>query len=118
SQAGLLIQRVGVEASASARVDVSPTYVWARVDARNRDCSCRIASRFWRTKLHFPFCGRLAPVTAQGGGFNWSMQHTRRHCGGRSVADEAKTADLLLVQPTSAHLGAVAQGGDAPPDRP
>jgi hypothetical protein len=35
-------------------------------------------------------------TTVIDGGFNWSMQHTRCHCGGRSVADEAKTAHLLL----------------------
>jgi hypothetical protein len=49
-------------------------------------------------------------LAALGGGFNWSMQHTRRHCGGRSVADEAKTAHLLLGQPTGTHVGALAEG--------
>ena len=40
---------------------------------------------------------------APAGGFNWSMQHTRRHCGERSVADEEKIAHLLLGQPTGTH---------------
>jgi hypothetical protein len=57
-------------------------------------------------------CRPFAPwrSTAFGGGFNWSMQHTRRPCGGRSVADEAKTAHLLLSQPAFAHVGALAEG--------
>ena len=32
----------------------------------------------------------MGVATGIGGGFNRSMQHTRRHCGGRSVADEAE----------------------------
>jgi hypothetical protein len=48
--------------------------------------------------------------SAIGGGFNSSLQHTKRPGGGRSVADEEKTAHLLLGQATGAHLGALAQG--------
>src|SRR6202035_98743 len=56
-------------------------------------------------------------MAALGCGFNRSMQHTRRYRSGRSVADEAKATDLLLRQPEDAHLGALAEGGDASPDR-
>jgi len=68
-----------------------------------------------------PSNGRSQPIprtSAPGGGFNWSMQHTRRHCGGRSVAGEETTAHLLLGQTTGTHLGALAEGRDAAPDRP
>jgi hypothetical protein len=35
-------------------------------------------------------------MTALGGGFNRSMQHTNHRENGRSVADEATTKDLLF----------------------
>jgi hypothetical protein len=35
-------------------------------------------------------------LTAMGGGFNRSMQHTNHRIGGRSVANETATKDLLL----------------------
>ena len=39
------------------------------------------------------------PSSAYGGGFNRSMEHTNHRVGGRSVADEAATTDLLFRQP-------------------
>lgn len=38
--------------------------------------------------------GALLPAHA--GGFNWSMQHTNNPVGGRSVADETTTKNLLF----------------------
>ena len=49
-------------------------------------------------------------ASAMGGGFNSSTQHTKRPCGGRSVADEEKAAHLLLSQATGAYLGALGKG--------
>jgi hypothetical protein len=40
-------------------------------------------------------CGAIAG-TMEGGGFNRSMQHTNHRLGGRSVANEETTTDLLL----------------------
>ncbi len=42
-----------------------------------------------------------------GGGFNRAMQHTNHRVGGRSVADEATTTDLLFRQPEGADVGAL-----------
>jgi hypothetical protein len=43
-------------------------------------------------------------------GLNWSMQHTRNCVSRRSVADEAKTPDLLHGKPESLDVGALAEG--------
>ena len=42
-------------------------------------------------------------------GFNRWMQHTRNCVSARSVADEAKTANLLHGKSESDHVGAVAE---------
>jgi len=42
-------------------------------------------------------------------GFNRWTQHTRSCVSGRSVADEAKNADLLYGKPEGDHVGALAQ---------
>jgi hypothetical protein len=39
---------------------------------------------------------RKIHMSALQGGFNWSMQHTNHRVGGRSVANEAATTDLLF----------------------
>ncbi|MBS0450148.1 MAG: LysR family transcriptional regulator [Proteobacteria bacterium] len=52
------------------------------------------------------------------GGFNRSMQHTMPRFGGRSVADEAATPDLLLGGPEGPNVGAVEGRMDDAPDRP
>lgn len=41
-------------------------------------------------------CFTSFPMTAMGGRFNRSMQHTNHRIGGRSVANETATKDLLL----------------------
>ena len=60
-----------------------------------------------------PHCRRSSwavPMAALACAFNPWMQHTDAVKAEGSVADEAKTAHLLLGQPTGAHLGTVAQG--------
>ena len=46
-------------------------------------------------------------LTASGGGFNRSMQHTNHRIGGRSVTNEAATQNLLFGQPEGADVGAL-----------
>jgi hypothetical protein len=57
-------------------------------------------------------------VTGIEGGFNRSMQHTRDCASRRSVADEAKTSDLLHGKPEGANVGALAEGRISSADRP
>src|SRR6185369_8486751 len=64
-------------------------------------------------------CGlqaRSSECPQRGGGFNRSMQHTKPRQGGRSVAREATTADLLLCQPEGADVEALEGGMDPSPD--
>jgi hypothetical protein len=46
-------------------------------------------------------------MTALDDGFNRSMQHTNHRIGGRSVADEAATKNLLFRQPEGTDVGAL-----------
>jgi hypothetical protein len=50
---------------------------------------------------------QLKRKAAMQGGFNRSVQHTNHRLGGRSVADEAATTDLLFREPESADVGAL-----------
>jgi hypothetical protein len=52
------------------------------------------------------------------GGFNGSMQHTGDCVSRRSVADEAKTEDLLHGKSESVDVGALAERGVPSADRP
>jgi hypothetical protein len=52
-------------------------------------------------------------LTASGGGFNRSMQHTNHRVGARSVADETATKNLLLRYPEGANVGALEARLDA-----
>ena len=72
----------------SRRVDRS-----IQSDLRGRVSNCVLR------KCVFTQLGQLPPPRGSvriTGGFNPSTQHTKRRCGGRSVADEEKTAHLLL----------------------
>lgn len=51
-------------------------------------------------------------------GFNRSMQHTRNCVSRRSVANEAKTEDLLHGKSESHHVGSLAERRISPADRP
>lgn len=46
-------------------------------------------------------------LTASHGGFNRSLKHTNHRIGGRSVANEAATQNLLFGQPEGADVGAL-----------
>ena len=43
----------------------------------------------------WPVCS-LWPTAANGGSFNWSLQHTNHRIGDSSVANEAATQNLLF----------------------
>ena len=55
--------------------------------------------------------------TAQEGGFNWSMQHTKSCVGRRSVADEVPDTNLLHGQPEGIDVGALESWLDSSSDR-
>ena len=75
----------------------------------NKQCAMQIMSSF-------ELGGHHGATAAIGCGFNWWMQHTSRYGSGRSVADEAQAAHLLLGKPEVIDLGPLAEGTDASPD--